>query len=66
MLNGLCKGYFGEYCWYKDGLLHKENEAAIIYSDGRKEWWIHGKLHREDGPAIEPPDGNKLWFINGI
>ena len=48
------------------GLLHRENNPAIIHMDGKKLWFLDGKLHREDGPAIEYKNGAKSWYLNDI
>lgn len=53
-------------CWYKNGLLHREDGPAIICNDGTQEWYIEGARHREDGAAIEYADGDKQWFMHGI
>ncbi len=45
-----------------NGVPHREDGPAIIYSDGYKSWWLNGILHREDGPAIEKPNGHKEWW----
>jgi len=57
--------------WYKHGLLHRENNPAIIivhYIDNGKEfktkkWYKDGKLHNRKGPAIILINGNKEWWI---
>ena len=49
----------------KDGYLHREDGAAVEYTNGNKEWWLNGLLHREDGAAIEWADGSKSWWLNG-
>lgn len=38
--NGTCTGPF---MWYFNGLLHKLDGPARIWSDGQTEWWFHGK-----------------------
>ncbi len=49
-----------------NGWLHRLDEPAIEYFDGRREWWFDGQRHRVDGPAVEAADGTKYWFVNGI
>ena len=41
--------------WYKDGVLHRDNDLpAIEFANGNKEWYQNGNLHRDnDLPAIE-------------
>src|SRR3990167_9929300 len=35
--------------WYKNGVLHRENDKpAIIWFDGSKQWWKNGLRHREN------------------
>ena len=58
------KLYLKKYC--KDGMLHREDGAAVEYANGDKEYWVKGKLHRLDGPAIEEADGTKEYWINNI
>ena len=36
-----------------NGLLHREDGPARIYSNGIVQWYRHGYLHRDDGPAVE-------------
>lgn len=62
--NGLCL-IAGNLTWYKDGIIHREDGPAIIYTSGRKEWLQNGFLHREGGPAIESESGSKFWILNG-
>jgi len=52
-------------CYYKNGVLHREDGPAYEKNDGHKEWHLNGKLHREDGPAKEYPTGSKYWYQNG-
>ena len=47
------------------GKLHREDGAAVEWSDGTRHWFVNGKHHREDGPAIEWADGAKSWYIDG-
>lgn len=39
--------------WKCNGLLHREDGPARIYTNGTKQYFYHGVLHRENGPAIE-------------
>ncbi|MEI8270354.1 MAG: hypothetical protein WCG45_03210 [bacterium] len=44
--------------------LHRENEPAVVYSNGDEEWWFMGERHRINGPAVVI--GNKrYWFHYG-
>ncbi len=56
---------YGDVCYIKNGLYHREDGPAKEFADGYIAWYINGNLHREDGPAIERADGRKEWFING-
>ena len=55
----------GYKCWYKRGVLHREDGPAIECINGTKEWCKEGKLHREDGPAIECANGDKECYKDG-
>lgn len=58
----------GNQSWYLDEactILHREDEPAVINSDGTKQWFINGKRHRIDGPAFITTDGYEEWFKNG-
>lgn len=69
--NGKYRTPNGDIFWYKDGLIHKDSEPAIIHVDGDTRWYINGKKHREDGPAIERGKISKSnranrWFLEDI
>jgi hypothetical protein len=61
------------YKWYKDGLLHRENDlpSAIYNNNYCKIWHKYGKRHREadpdqkDLPAFINLDGLQEWWVNG-
>jgi len=55
----------GAKCWYKNGLLHRDNGPAIIYLNGTEYWFQNDKLHRIDGPAAICADGTECWYQNG-
>ena len=57
---------YGTKRWYKNGLLHREQDKpAIIYENGDKEWWINGKRHREnDKPSVIWVNDPKCWQKN--
>ena len=48
-----------------DGQLHREDGAAVEFTDGTKWWLNNGKRHRLDGPAGEYADGTCDYWING-
>ena len=52
--------------WYKNGLLHRENDLpAIEWVSGTKEWYQNGLLHRENNEhAIRWSNGDKEWLNN--
>lgn len=31
--------------YYKDGMLHRENNPARSWADGSKEWWMDGNYY---------------------
>ena len=57
----------GTRYWYKDGVLHRDNDLpAIELADGTRYWYKDGKLHRAgDKPAIEWADGTRAWYKEG-
>jgi len=65
MKNGLITDFVGNQYWYLNDKLHREDEPAIIHSDGYQAWCINGEYHREDGPAIIRTDGYQAWYLNG-
>lgn len=54
----------GAVIYYKDGILHNSNDAAIIWENGSYQWYYNGLLHRENGPAIES-QLSKYWYNQG-
>jgi len=58
--------------WYENGVIHRIEGPARIYSDGVEVWFFQGALHRSDGPAVEwdspsPQEGlSNRWYINGL
>ena len=52
--------------YYKNDLLHRDNEPAVIYSNGVLHYYQNGVLHREDGPAIINPNGTFSYYKNGL
>lgn len=54
--------------WRCNGVLHREDGPARIYSNGTKQYYKHGILHRENGPAIEANHNycmKYVYYING-
>lgn len=39
--------------WRLNGLLHRDDGPARIYSNGTKQYYKHGYLHRVGGPAVQ-------------
>ena len=66
MINRPKHGAF-RYEWFKNGLLHRDNDLpAIIDHIGNKEWYYNGVLHRDnDLPAVITYNGYKAWYVNG-
>src|ERR1700691_2235897 len=54
----------GTIMYYLNGLWHREDGPAIIYSDDTLEYYLNGKYHREDGPAVIWDDGTKYYYLN--
>ena len=66
MIEYKVKVYKNRTLWYFNDKLHREDGAAIEYTDGHKLWYLNGKSHRENGlPAVEYIDGTKVWYVNG-
>lgn len=56
----------GHICWFKDDLLHRENDLpAIEWHNGCKEWYWEGKKHRKNGPAVIGLNGYGEWWFEG-
>lgn len=52
--------------YYKDGLIHRDNEEpAVISEDGHIGRYTNGKPHCTFGPAIVHSCGNELYFEDG-
>ena len=67
MRNGLVIDEDGNQFWYKDNLLHRDDDLpAIIYTGGIKFWHQNGLWHRENGPADMWADGENCWWIEGV
>jgi hypothetical protein len=49
-----------------NGLLHREDDPAVEFTNGDKYWYINGEKHRENGPTIEWSDGGEMWYLNDI
>jgi hypothetical protein len=64
-LNGWHTDKEGTRRHYQNGLLHREDGPAFIYSTGTQAWFLNGEIHREDGPAIIFPSGYQGWRLKG-
>jgi hypothetical protein len=55
--------------WYKDGIIHRDNDLpAKEYQSGTRLWFQHGKPHRDgDRPAKESylNGGYSVWYRHG-
>ena len=60
-----CKCDNGSEFWSKNGILHRLDGPAVVYSSGAKLYYINGKPHRLNGPAIILSDGSIEYWING-
>jgi hypothetical protein len=58
----------GDQCWYKNGLLHRDNDLpAAISLYGDHFWSQMGELHRDnDLPAVIFSNGYQEWYQNGV
>jgi hypothetical protein len=50
----------------RDGVIHREDDPAVIDPSGFQYWSRNGQFHREDGPAVIYPDGSLHWWLYGI
>jgi len=69
MVSSSCKTNIetNEYrAWYKNGVPHREDGPAVIYSNGDEIWFKKGVLHRINGPALDFASGDKYWFKEGL
>ena len=57
----------GNKFWYKDGLLHRNDDLpAIEWANGDRYHYENGLLHRYGNlPAIVSAVGYKVWYVNG-
>ena len=69
-MNSLKNGKFidnsGTQRWYKNGLLHREDEPVLIAIDGHKAWYLEGRLYRENGPAVIYSNGCQEWVKDSM
>jgi len=56
--------YDGTITWKLNGVYHREDGPAIVYSTGEKYWYFNGEYHREDGPAVIN-NSTKEWYKHG-
>ena len=64
--HGCVLGEHGSICWYKNGLLHREDGPAISWEDNHyAAWYQHGVFHRENAPAVIDEDGHEEWWVKG-
>lgn len=60
-------GKDGSEWWYKNGIIHRDDDKPAVTIQNRQYWYINGKYHRDgDKPAIIYPNGRKEWFNNGV
>lgn len=52
--------------WYKDGVLHRDNNPAIIIPGYEMQYYCMGKKHRENGPAIVNIEYQEYWINDNI
>ncbi len=62
----VCERTMGEDLirWYKDGLLHRNDQPAII-GVVTCCWYYHGARHRRDGPAVQTGSYWFMWLQHG-
>ncbi len=47
------------------GRLHRDNQPAVYYHNGRQDWYQYGKRHRANNPAIIFAHGSQYWYQHG-
>lgn len=62
--NDYVEDQWGNKCWYRMGVLHRDNAPAVQWANGGDSWYHKGRLHRADGPAINRA-GCTSWFVHG-
>jgi hypothetical protein len=55
---------FGNIIYTLNGIYHREDGPAVIYSSGSQWWYKNNERHREDGPAIISQNGSQCWYKN--
>ena len=59
--------YWGNFEWYKNGLLHRDGDLpAYISARGDLEYYQNGKRHRDNGPAVIRKNGTCSWYKHGL
>ena len=55
----------GYKAWYKNGVLDRYGNPAIMYPSGSMSWYTNGELNsQDDKPAIVCASGLKKWYKN--
>ena len=63
---GICKlSYDNSIRCYKNGVLHQEDSAAVIFGNLDKGWYLNGLMHRESGAALKYSNGDKSFYYKG-
>lgn len=59
--------YGKDLFWYKNNLLHRDDDLPAVITKSRVEWFVNGKRHREYGlPAVcNSICGKYEWWVNG-
>jgi hypothetical protein len=66
-LYGYIKRSNGSEEWYKDGLMHRDNDLPAMMTATANIWYKNGEIHRDDDkPAIEYTDGGMMWYKEGL
>ena len=54
----------GDREWWKNGLIHRDNQPAIERVNGESEWWEHGKLKKSTKPVLSDSTLSDLELID--
>ncbi len=56
----------GDVAHVDNGVFHRIDGPAIVYSNGGYVWCTYGTFTRTNGPAVCLANGEEWWYYNGI
>lgn len=67
MKNGRYIDNQGNHYWFKNDLLHRDDDLpAVELLDGEKQWYKEGFLHRDVEPARITANEQYIWYQYGL